>query len=104
MNIISYAIGLNSSGGGSGGGGDAPTAEELTFTGNDLDNRRFSGKLADIVCSYYLDKISFNDITSISYSLKKCNNFKSKRCPKKKKKPHLWKIHLQLPPPMSRNL
>ena len=61
MNIISYAIGLNS------GGGDAPTAEELTFTGNDLDNRGFSGKLADIICSKYLDKISFNDITSISY-------------------------------------
>ena len=34
MNIISYAIGLNSSGGGSGGGGDAPTAEELTLTNN----------------------------------------------------------------------
>ena len=34
MNIISYAIGLNSSGGGSGGGGDAPTAEELTLTGD----------------------------------------------------------------------
>ena len=67
MNIISYAIGLNSSGGGSGGGGDAPTAEELTFTGNDLDNRGFSGKLADIICSKYLDKISFNDITSINY-------------------------------------
>ena len=32
MNIISYAIGLNSSGGGS--GGDAPTAEELTLTGD----------------------------------------------------------------------
>ena len=67
MNIISYAIGLNSSGGGSGGGGDAPTAEELTFTGNDLDNRGFSGKLADIICSKYFDKISFNDITSINY-------------------------------------
>lgn len=64
MNIISYAIGLNS-GGGSGGGSDAPTAEELTFTGDDLANRGFTGKLADVVCSKYLDKISFNNITSI---------------------------------------
>ena len=67
MNIISYAIGLNSSGGGSGGGGDAPTAEELTFTGGDLANYGFSGKLANVVCSKYLDKISFNDITAINY-------------------------------------
>lgn len=67
MNIISYAIGLNSSGGGSGGGGGAPTAEELTFTGKDLADYGFSGKLADVVCSYYFDKISFNDITAINY-------------------------------------
>lgn len=67
MNIISYAIGLNSSGGGSGGGGDAPTAEELTFTGKDLAQYGFSGKMADVVCSYYFDKISFNDITAINY-------------------------------------
>ena len=66
MNIISYAIGLNSSGGGSGGGGDAPTAEELTFTGTDLADYGFSGKLADLVCSKYFDKISFNDITAIN--------------------------------------
>ena len=65
MNIISYAIGLNSSGGGS--GGDAPTAEELTFTGDDLADYGFSGKLADLVCSKYFDKISFNDITAINY-------------------------------------
>ena len=61
MNIISYAIGLNSS-----GGGDAPTAEELTFTGTDLGDGAFSGKLADLVCSKYFDKISFNDITAIN--------------------------------------
>ena len=97
MNIISYAIGLNSSGGSKepvlasisitangtytpDAGIDGynsisvsvpqdgtPTAEELTFTGNDLGNNRFSGKLADLVCSKYFDKISFNDITSINY-------------------------------------
>lgn len=81
MNIISYAIGLNSSGGGSGGGGDAPTAEELTFTGEDLSNRGFTGKLADVVCSYYFDKISFNDITAINYfgyNMKKHLDFSSK--------------------------
>ena len=96
MNIISYAIGLNSSGGSKepvlesisitangtytpDAGIDGynsisvsvpqdgtPTAEELTFTGNDLGNNRFSGKLADLVCSKYFDKISFNDITSIN--------------------------------------
>lgn len=67
MNIISYVIGLNSSGGGSGGGGDAPTAEELTFTGEELANYGFSGKLADLVCSKYFDKVSFTDITKINY-------------------------------------
>ena len=63
MNIISYAIGLNSSGGGS--GGDAPTAEELTFTGTDLSNSGFSGKTAGIISSHYLDKINFENITSL---------------------------------------
>ena len=63
MNIISYAIGLNSGGG---SGGNVPTAEELTFTGNDLADGAFSGKLADLVCSKYFDKISFNDITAIN--------------------------------------
>ena len=97
MNIISYAIGLNSSGGSkepvlesisiTANGTYTPdagidgynsvsvnvpqegalTAEELTFTGNNLDNYGFSGKMADVVCSKYFDKISFNDITSISY-------------------------------------
>ena len=97
MNIISYAIGLNSSGGSKepvlesisitangtytpDAGIDgynsvsvnvpqegAPTAEELTFTGTDLDNYGFSGRLADVVCSKYFDKISFNNITAISY-------------------------------------
>lgn len=97
MNIISYAIGLNSSGGSKepvlesisitangtytpDAGIDgynsvsvnvqqegAPTAEELTFTGNDLADYGFSGKLADLVCSKYFDKVSFNDITSINY-------------------------------------
>lgn len=96
MNIISYAIGLNSSGGSKepvlesisitangtytpDAGIDgynsvsvnvpqdgAPTAEELTFTGKDLGDNAFSGKLADVVCSKYLDKISFNDITKIN--------------------------------------
>lgn len=97
MNIISYAIGLNSSGGSkepvlesisitangtytpeAGIDGynsvsvnvpqeGAPTAEELTFTGTDLGNRNFSGKMADLVCSKYFDKISFNNITKINY-------------------------------------
>ena len=96
MNIISYAIGLNSSGGSkepvlesisitangtytpeAGIDGynsvsvsvpqdGAPTAEELTFTGEDLADYGFSGKLADVVCSKYLDKISFNDIKKIN--------------------------------------
>lgn len=96
MNIISYAIGLNSSGGSkepvlesisitangtytpeAGIDGynsvsvnvpqeGAPTAEELTFTGEDLGNHGFSGKLADLVCSKYFDKISFNDIKAIN--------------------------------------
>ena len=96
MNIISYAIGLNSSGGSKepvlesisitangtytpDAGIDgynsvsvsvpqegAPTAEELTFTGTDLGDSAFSGKLADVVCSKYLDKISFNDIKKIN--------------------------------------
>lgn len=95
MNIISYAIGLNSGGSkepvlesisitangtytpeaGIDGYNSvsvnvpqdgAPTAEELTFTGNDLGDSRFSGRLADIACSKYFDKISFNDITSIN--------------------------------------
>ena len=97
MNIISYAIGLNSGGSkepvlesisitangtytpdaGIDGynsvsvnvpqSGDAPTAEELAFTGTDLGDSRFSGRLADVVCSKYFDKISFNDITAINY-------------------------------------
>ena len=96
MNIISYAIGLNSSGGSKepvlesisitangtytpDAGIDGynsvsvsvpqdgtPTAEELTFTGTDLGNSKFSGRLADVVCSKYFDKISFNDITAIN--------------------------------------
>ena len=97
MNIISYAIGLNSSGGSKepvlesisitangtytpDAGIDgynsvsvnvpqegAPTAEELTFTGTDLGDYGFSGRLADVVCSKYFDKISFNDIKKINY-------------------------------------
>lgn len=96
MNIISYAIGLNSGGSkepvlesisitangtytpeaGIDGYNSvsvsvpqdgAPTAEELTFTGTNLGNKAFSGKLADLVCSKYFDKISFNDITKINY-------------------------------------
>lgn len=95
MNIISYAIGLNSGGSkepvlesisitangtytpeaGIDGYNSvsvnvpqegAPTAEELTFTGTDLGDNAFSGKLADVVCSKYLDKISFNDIKKIN--------------------------------------
>ena len=95
MNIISYAIGLNSGGSkepvlesisitangtytpdaGIDGYNSVsvsvpqdgtPTAEELAFTGNDLDDNRFSGKLADLVCSKYFDKVSFNDITAIN--------------------------------------
>ena len=104
MNIISYAIGLNSSGGSKepvlesisitangtytpDAGIDgynsvsvsvpqegAPTAEELTFTGDDLGDRGFTGKLADLVCSKYFDKISFNNITKINYFCDDMNN------------------------------
>lgn len=95
MNIISYAIGLNSGGSkepvlesisitangtytpdaGIDGYNSVsvsvpqdgtPTAEELAFTGTNLDNYGFSGRLADVVCSHYFDKISFNDITAIN--------------------------------------
>lgn len=103
MNIISYAIGLNSGGSkepvlesisitangtytpdaGIDGYNSvsvsvpqdgAPTAEELTFTGEDLGDRMFSGKLADVVCSKYFDKISFNNITKINYFGQNMNN------------------------------
>lgn len=104
MNIISYAIGLNSSGGSkepvlesisitangtytpeAGIDGynsvsvnvpqeGAPTAEELMLTGTDLGYYGFSGKLADVVCSKYFDKISFNDITKINYFGYKMSN------------------------------
>lgn len=103
MNIISYAIGLNSGGSkepvlesisitangtytpeaGIDGYNSvsvsvpqdgAPTAEELTFTGTDLGDRMFSGKLADVVCSKYFDKISFNNITKINYFGQNMNN------------------------------
>ena len=65
MNIISYAIGLNSSGGGSGGGGDAPTAEELTFTGNCM--YAFYGGNFDWIINKYGNLITTNNITQSSY-------------------------------------
>lgn len=95
MNIISYAIGLNSSGGSKepvlesisitangtytpDAGIDgynsvsvsvpqegAPTAEELTFTGEDLANSGFSGKTSGVLASHFIDKINFNNITSL---------------------------------------
>lgn len=61
MNIISYAIGLNSSGGGS-GGGDAPTAEELTLT-NDCAYR-FANGIWDWVIRLYGNSITTNNITN----------------------------------------
>ena len=95
MNIISYAIGLNSSGGSKepvlesisitangtytpDAGIDgynsvsvsvpqegAPSAEELTFTGEELANSGFSGKTSGVLASHFLDKINFNNITSL---------------------------------------
>ena len=65
MNIISYAIGLNSSGGGSGGGGDAPTAEELTFTGN-CQYAFYLGNY-DWLINKYGNLITTNNITQGSY-------------------------------------
>ena len=94
MNIISYAIGLNSGGSkepvlesisitangtytpdaGIDGYNSvsvnvpqegAPTAEELTFTGEDLANSGFSGKTSGILASHFIDKINFNNITSL---------------------------------------
>ena len=61
MNIISYAIGLNSSGGGS-GGGDAPTAEELTLTNNCA--YRFANGIWDWVIRLYGNSITTNNITN----------------------------------------
>ena len=68
MNIISYAIGLNSSGGGSGGGGDAPTAEELTFTG-DCESL-FEGGTWDWVVNKYGNLITTNNIYNMSKMFK----------------------------------
>lgn len=68
MNIISYAIGLNSSGGGSGGGGDAPTAEELTLTGN--CSSYFEGGKWDWVIRLYGNSITTTDITNASLMFK----------------------------------
>ena len=95
MNIISYAIGLNSSGGSKepvlesisitangtytpDAGIDgynsvsvsvpqdgAPTAGELTFTGEELANSGFSGKTSGVLASHFIDKINFNNITSL---------------------------------------
>ena len=64
MNIISYAIGLNS-GGGSGGGVDAPTAEELTFTGN-CQYAFYLGNY-DWLINKYGNLITTNNITQGSY-------------------------------------
>ena len=94
MNIISYAIGLNSGGSkepvlesisitangtytpeaGIDGYNSVsvsvpqdgtPTAEELTFTGEELANSGFSGKTSGVLASHFLDKIKFENITSL---------------------------------------
>ena len=94
MNIISYAIGLNSGGSkepvlesisitangtytpdaGIDGYNSVsvnvpqegvPTAEELTFTGEELTNSGFSGKASGVLASHFIDKINFNNITSL---------------------------------------
>ena len=65
MNIISYAIGLNSSGGGSGGGGDAPTAEELTLTGS--CKYAFYGGVFDWIINKYGNLITTNNIIKSAY-------------------------------------
>lgn len=59
MNIISYAIGLNSSGGSS--GGDTPTAEELTLTG-DCAYAFYHGTF-DWLINKYGNSITTNNIT-----------------------------------------
>lgn len=63
MNIISYAIGLNSSGGGSGGGGDAPPASALNLTG-DIKSMFASGKW-DWYIERYENQITTTDLTSL---------------------------------------
>ena len=68
MNIISYAIGLNSSGGGSGGGGDAPTAEELTLT-DDCESR-FQDGIWDWVIRLYGNSITTSNITNAALMFK----------------------------------
>ena len=65
MNIISYAIGLNSSGGGSGGGGDAPTAEELTLTGN--CEYAFSSPAWEWFLNKYGNSITTNQISRSAF-------------------------------------
>lgn len=65
MNIISYAIGLNSSGGGSGGGGDAPTAEELTLTNN--CQYAFASPAWEWFLNKYGNSITTNQISRSAY-------------------------------------
>lgn len=63
MNIISYAIGLNSSGGGSGGGSDAPPASALNLTG-DIKYMFASGNW-DWFIEKYGNQITTTNLTSL---------------------------------------
>lgn len=63
MNIISYAIGLNSSGGGSGGGGDAPPASALNLTGN--IKYMFASGNWDWYIEKYGNQITTTNLTSL---------------------------------------
>ena len=71
MNIISYAIGLNSSGGGSGGGGDAPTAEELTLTNN--CQYAFASPAWEWFLNKYGNQITTTNLTSLEGTFKGSN-------------------------------
>ena len=66
MNIISYAIGLNSSGGGS--GGDAPPASALNLTGN-IDFMFASGNW-DWYIEKYGNQITTTDLMSLNGTFK----------------------------------
>lgn len=65
MNIISYAIGLNSSGG---SGGNEPTAEELTLTGN--CESCFEDGIWDWVINRYGNLITTNNIYNMNNMFK----------------------------------
>lgn len=68
MNIISYAIGLNSSGGSSGGGGDTPPASALNLTGD--ISYMFASSNWDWFVEKYKNQITTTKLTSLNNTFK----------------------------------